>query len=171
MTTIGTPRPPGGVSRSRPMSGARPKYKVFENVRGTRAPRSSISTESGASPSDHVLERGICIGPWTITVLHGSIANATEVDQLSSFLGIPPPEMVFPRNALTLRHEPSGFTYCFDATRALQCVEGIGEDARRKGIDCAVHPALSSTASRPRHSSQGSIKVAYANEWGKSRSV
>lgn len=170
MRPTGTPMSRPSVGR-REHSEARPKYRVFENVRETGAPKTSVASETGASPSDRVLERGIHIGPWTITVMHGSIANATEVDQLSDRLGVPPPEMPFPRNALVLQHAPSGFTYCFDATRALECVDGVNEDVHRTGIDCAHDMALTEPKQRPRRRSQGTIKVAYASEWGKSRYV
>lgn len=168
-----TPMPRPGARHGAQANEARPKYRVFENVCHTDAPKPAHGTESGgASPSDQVLERGIHIGPWKITVLHGSIANATEVDQLSALLEVPPPEMPFPRNALVLEHEPSGFSYCFDSTRALACVHGVREDVRREGLDCVQEMALvPSSTPRRRRLSQSAIKVAYAHEWGKSRYV
>lgn len=170
MRPTGSVMPSMGARRGTGDREARPKHRVFENVHEASAPKSSVASETGVSPSDRVLERGIQIGPWTITVMHGSIANAVEVDQLSDLLGVTPPEMPFPRNALVLQHAPSGFSYCFDATRALECVEGVHTDVHHKGIDCAVDMDLVAPHGRQRRrSSQSAIKVAYAKEWGESR--
>ena len=111
MRPTGSVMPSMGARRGTGDREARPKHRVFENVHEASAPKSSVASETGVSPSDRVLERGIQIGPWTITVMHGSIANAVEVDQLSDLLGVTPPEMPFPRNALVLQHAPSGFSY------------------------------------------------------------
>ena len=170
MRPTGTAMPPTRPRHEPGTSEARPKHRVFENVHEASAPKSSVVSETGVSPSDRVLERGIHIGPWTITVMHGSIANAVEVDQLSDLLGVTPPEMPFPRNALVLQHAPSGFSYCFDATRALECVDGVNADVHHSGIDCAVAMNLTEPHNRQRrNSSQSAIKVAYAKEWGESR--
>ncbi|WFD42428.1 Tap42 interacting protein [Malassezia psittaci] len=149
----------------------KPQYRVFEKTRSPSDGEVTQTTETAtASPSDRVLERGIHIGDWTIVVLHGSIANAAEVDQISGRLGIAPPEMPFPRNALVLKHNPSGFAYCFDGTRALESVDGVNAAFRRRGIDCGVEAELVKPQERQRSRSEnGGIQVAYAQEWGKSR--
>ncbi|WFC98346.1 Tap42 interacting protein [Malassezia yamatoensis] len=147
------------------------QYRIFESTRSLSDEEVTQTSETTtASPSDRVLERGIHIGDWTIVVLHGSIANAAEVDQISSRLGIAPPEMPFPRNALVLKHKPSGFTYCFDGTRALESVDGVNAAVRRRGIDCGVEAELVNPKERQRSRSEScGIQVAYAQEWGKSR--
>lgn len=129
----------------------------------------------GASPADTVTERGITLGAWTVTARHGSIANAAELDRLGADLGIPPPEMPFPRNALTLTHA-SGFVYRFDAESALRCVGGVCDAYRLEGVDCAAHCRALATGvslgdARAQRAPGGVIKVAYASEWGSSRDV
>ena len=158
------------------MATAHAQHRLFERVhKNESALRPQGAPEaSGASPADSVTERGIVIGEWTITVLHGSIGNASEIDALTDLLGIPPPEMQFPRNALILRHRPSGFEYCFDATRALQCVEGVRSENALCPIECSIDiNALDAGSRRKTHrrSSSAGIKVSYVDEWGKSRCV
>lgn len=162
------------MEHAAPPSTMRPQHRIFEQKR-----QSSQSSSGSPSPADHVLERGIQIGPWTVRVLHGSIANTSEVDALSHMLDLPPPEMVFPRNALTLEHAPSGFVYCFDATRALQCVDGVNPAHQLEPIDCAYECALAhggytlarDVGERRRRLSRSGIKVAHAHAWGKSHQV
>lgn len=151
----------------------RPAHKLFEHKVGEASP--VRSTDGSAVPSEQVLERGIDIGPWTVRVRHGSIANASELDALSDQLDIPPPEMPFLQNALILEHTPSGFTYCFDAIRALQCVDGIRTSLQLTPIDCARECAagmdIGSTGRHKRTLSRSGIKVAHAGAWGQSRYV
>ncbi|WFD36134.1 Tap42 interacting protein [Malassezia cuniculi] len=128
----------------------------------------------GTSPADVVTERGITIGPWTICAFHGSIANAAELDRLGSVLGITPPEMPFPHNALTIKHE-SGFTYHFDAESALRCVGGVRDEAKLASVDCAAHfradvSGISFDEARAQRK-PGFLKVAYADNWGTSRNI
>lgn len=135
-----------------------------------------VGEAAAASPSDSVLERGIALGPWTVSVFHGSIANTSEFDQIAALLGIPAPEMPFPRNALVMRHAPSGCTYMFDGMRALQCIDGVAPAARRTPLDCARENALAEgadPATLPLRSTvpSSAIQVAYAKEWGQSRYV
>ena len=131
------------------------------------------SAQGSAAPSDKVLERGIVIGPWTVRVLRGSIANAADMDMLSDLLDIPPPEMPFIHNALVLQHEPSGFSYIFDAVRALHCVHGVRDDVQHMAMDCAYasqHTDTNETYHRPRRRlSQSGVQVSYAKKWGESR--
>lgn len=103
------------------------------------------------------------------------------MDTLSDHLSIPPPEMVFPSNTLTVKHEPTGWTYTFSAEEALRCVEGVKEGSRMQGLDLSADwrggGAGVGTAAQRRHhlgekpqKKKGKgIKVAYAEEWGKSR--
>ncbi|PKI84676.1 Tap42 interacting protein [Malassezia vespertilionis] len=153
----------------------RVQHRVFEHVRnGNVESRCADEELPIGSQVDTITERGIHVGPWTITVAHGSIANASDNDALSRLLDIPMPEMPFPHNVLVLHHHPSGFEYNFDATRALQCVDGVPAAHRLDPIDCAFELARAQgidngVARRKRALSGSGIKVSYANEWGKSR--
>lgn len=109
------------------------------------------------------------------------------MDALGEKLDIPPPEMVFPSNTLTVKHEPSGFEYKFSAEEALRCVDGVRVENRLNGLDLSAEwrtsGGSSGDASNPTHASRRAnlgekpqkkkktkgIKVAYADEWGKSR--
>lgn len=90
-------------------------------------------------------------------------------------MNIPPPEMVFPSNILIATHEPSGFQYRFTAEEGLRCVDGISQDFKMSGVDLS-HEWRSSTShtgrrnigEKPKRKNKA-IKVAYAEEWGKSR--
>ncbi|PWZ03312.1 hypothetical protein BCV70DRAFT_197535 [Testicularia cyperi] len=135
---------------------------------------SAASTAPSLQPST----RGIDLGGWSIKVTSGPIGSSAEMDALSDVLGIPPPEMAFPHNCLTLVHHASGFRLCFDAVRTLRSVDGVDPKNWLPGIDCrdtawadgkpkASGAGIHSEKPKPRNKS--SIKVAYAKEWGKSR--
>lgn len=148
-------------------------HRLFEHVHAQADQLYVSSAQGSAVPSDKVHERGIVIGPWTVRVLRGSIANAADMDVLADLLDIPPPEMPFIKNALVLQHEPSGFSYVFDAVRALQCVLGVRDDVQRSAMDCAYasqYTDVTETYHRPRRPlSQSGVQVSYAKEWGESR--
>ncbi|GAC96935.1 type 2A phosphatase activator TIP41 [Pseudozyma hubeiensis SY62] len=95
------------------------------------------------------------------------------MDALAEVLGIPPPEMAFPHNSLVLQHAESGFNLCFDAVRTLRSVEGVRIANRLHGVDCRDAPTGEGKSSvpgaKPKARTASSIKVAYAKEWGKSR--
>ena len=61
-------------------------------------------------------------------------------------MSVPLPEICFGNNSLKISHAQSGFEYTFDAIEALQAVDGTG--AEEGG---------------------GSVKVAHADAWAKSR--
>ena len=155
---------------------SRAQHRVFEHVhtvpdRGHVAP---AHAHGRTVTYDKVLERGIEIGAWTIRVMRGSIANAADMDALSDKLGISPPEMPFLHNALILEHKSSGFSYIFDAVRALQCVQGVRSDQRRVPMDCVR--AMSDSSRDPaaactilRRASRSGVQVSYAKKWGESR--
>ncbi|WFD23592.1 Tap42 interacting protein [Malassezia equina] len=150
-------------SRPAPSGAPRVPHQLFENKVQERKRQGK---EAGVTVlPEQVWERGIVIGDWTVRVTHGSIANASDMDALSDKLDIPLPEMPFLHNALALEHAPSGFTYCFDATRALQCVDGVRTEQQRTPMKCELP-----THARPHRSlSRSGIQVAYAKEWGQSR--
>ncbi|CAD6898011.1 unnamed protein product [Tilletia controversa] len=128
-----------------------------------------------------VLSRGIQIAGWTITATKGPIASSAQMDSISSDFNIPPPEMLFPDNSLVIAHPQSGFSYTFDAVRALSSVHGVAPQHGLVGLDLRedyerAAAAAAATSGAGAHSSKlGSkpkskgIKVAYAQEWGKSR--
>ncbi|PWN54108.1 TIP41-domain-containing protein [Violaceomyces palustris] len=148
------------------------------------------SSPRGVAPKEVTTNtRGIEIGGWSIKVNSGNIGNSAEMDALSDLLGIPPPEMAFPRNSLLLRHPESGFNLCFDAIRALRSVAGVKEKNYLEGMDCrenssakspfdatvgagSKRPTTGSLGEKPtgrRNLKSSMIKVAYAQEWGKKR--
>lgn len=133
-------------------------HRLFERKVGD-SPSLAAPRGSGV-PAEQVWERGIEIGPWTLTVRHGSIANAGEIDALTHALDIPLPEMPFVHNALVLSHEPSGFSYSFDAVNALRNVDGVAPGMRRDGM--VLNPAAPSGAG---------LQVAHAENWCKTRYV
>ncbi|KAJ1019477.1 hypothetical protein NDA16_004594 [Ustilago loliicola] len=129
---------------------------------------------TSTASSLHPTTRGIDLGGWSVRVTSGPIGSSAEMDALSDLLGIPPPEMAFPHNSLVLQHAASGFSLCFDAVRTLRSIEGVQSANRLYGIDCRESPSTSKGSSglgaKPKaRVGGGSIKVAYAKEWGKSR--
>lgn len=105
-------------------------------------------------------------------VTSGPIGSSAEMDALADLLGIPPPEMAFPHNSLVLQHTESGFSLCFDAVRTLRSVEGVQSANRLYGVDCRDTPTNGKSSvpgAKPKAKTASSIKVAYAKEWGKSR--
>lgn len=106
-------------------------------------------------------------------VTSGPIGSSSEMDALADILGIPPPEMAFPHNSLVLQHHASGFNLCFDAVRTLRSVEGVNSEHRLYGIDCREEGGRvgrgGGLGAKPKGKGAAGIKVAYAKEWGKSR--
>ncbi|CDZ97280.1 Uncharacterized conserved protein [Phaffia rhodozyma] len=101
------------------------------------------------TPGAHPPTRSITIDGWEITCCSTHIMNALQIDEAATHLSIPLPEMTFADNHLTLRHEPSGFTYTFQALPALSKVKvGAGWDEQG-----------------------GGVRVKHADEWGKTRST
>ncbi len=70
------------------------------------------------------------------------ILKAGPIEEMTSKLGITPPEMIFGDNVVTIDHEPSGWGISFNAYDALDRVEKTG---------------------------QAVLKVAYSREWQKNR--
>jgi type 2A phosphatase activator TIP41 len=82
-------------------------------------------------------------GAWRITTRKQPILKAEPIDQLSSELGIPIPEMIFGDNYVAITHVKSGWTLEFNARDALDRVSKTEE---------------------------GMLQVAVAEEWKKERS-
>ncbi|KAG4305789.1 hypothetical protein PORY_000699 [Pneumocystis oryctolagi] len=85
--------------------------------------------------------RSICLQDWTVTSTKGSILTSEEIQQFSSQLMIPIPEMTFGKNQIIMKHS-SGWKMTFSAYDALEKVDKMG-----KGV----------------------IQVSYADEWMKKR--
>ncbi|CAO1635028.1 unnamed protein product [Parajaminaea phylloscopi] len=147
--------------------------------------RDWYSSPTGSDPKfpspDRVTHRSIAIASWNITTTRGAIGNSAYMDDLGQRLGVPPPEMVFPTNTLVVTHTPTGFAYRFNAEEALRCVEGVAGDCRLTGADLSQdwrthagtagsthHHARRTVGEKPKRKNKA-IKVAYAEEWGKSR--
>ncbi|SPO21563.1 related to TIP41 - negatively regulates the TOR signaling pathway [Ustilago trichophora] len=144
----------------------------------TSSSSSSSTMPSSNSPLLQPTTRGIDLGGWSVRVTSGPIGSSAEMDALSDILGIPPPEMAFPHNSLVLHHAESGFSLCFDAVRTLRSIDGVKSENRLYGVDCRDTPSASGKATKsggsvpgakPKAKKSASIKVAYAKEWGKSR--
>ncbi|EEH49229.2 uncharacterized protein PADG_05308 [Paracoccidioides brasiliensis Pb18] len=70
------------------------------------------------------------------------ILKAGPIDEMTTKLGIAPPEMIFGDNHITIEHQPSGWKLDFNALDALDRVDKTGETM---------------------------LKVAYSKEWQQSR--
>ncbi|KAG2199571.1 hypothetical protein INT47_012171 [Mucor saturninus] len=90
------------------------------------------------------LTQGISLHGWTITSKKASICSSAEMEKISKDYGLPPPEMVFGNNHVTV--EKDSFKLSFGAYDALSQVD------------------TSSTSSEK-------IKVAYSEEWTRKSSA
>ncbi|TKY89187.1 hypothetical protein EX895_001718 [Sporisorium graminicola] len=160
------------------MSGGTTTWSHSSSGTGANSPSNSAAPTkpTPTAPSLQPTTRGIDLGGWSVRVTSGPIGSSAEMDALGDILGIPPPEMAFPHNSLVLQHADSGFSLCFDAVRTLRSVEGVQNANRLHGIDCRDAAAASSGSgkasglgAKPKAKGSSSIKVAYAKEWGKSR--
>lgn len=79
---------------------------------------------------------------FRVTTQKLPILKASGVEEMTEKLGIPPPEMIFGDNFVTIDHEASGWRIAFNAFDALDRVDKTG---------------------------QSMLKVAYSNEWQRSR--
>lgn len=133
-----------------------------------------LFSSNSSDNSTPISTKGIEIHGWKISSTRGTIASSNKIDSITNHLNIPLPEMPFPNNHLTIKHQKSGFTYTLDGNRALASVEGVRKENQLKGLDLREfnHNNKSGNAKgkglgeKPK--SKG-IKVAYANQWGKSR--
>lgn len=110
-----------------------PQYQVIN---------SPLTTE-GSSTSDG--KRKIEILGWTVETCKMPILNSNEIKRFSEKLKVPPPEICFGNNYLSIKHSQSGFHYewnALDALLPLNPIEGEDEDY---------------------------IKVAYADDWSQAR--
>ena len=136
-------------------SSSRQTHKTYE--------RTQSNSESAL---DSVNVKGILVAGWKIETQRGSIADSKTIDDCSTQWGIPLPEMPFDKNQLILTHEPSGWTYHFDALQALRSVEGVNDDVYLPGL---CPPTSSKVLFGEKPAKSRRVKVAHASEWGKKR--
>ncbi|CEH17996.1 Uncharacterized conserved protein [Ceraceosorus bombacis] len=128
-------------------------------------PSSHASAPSPTSIADTLRHKGIKIAGFTIRVTHGSIASSSAIDQLSSDLEIPMPEMPFLSNRVSIQHEPTGWKYDLDSVEALKCVEGVAEGHKLQGISFGVAGSTTARARvGERKKRRNKVKVAYAKD-------
>lgn len=91
---------------------------------------------------EHIVE----YAGWRAQTRTYPISHAAQLDDIQAVVGFPLPEMTFGANALTLTHQPSGWSYTFDTLSALKGVKNgeLGDG-------------------------DGGVRVGYADAWLKSR--
>lgn len=102
-------------------------------------PAANIDTHfpSPADSSKSITRKG-----FKITTRKLPILKAGPIENMTTKLGITPPEMIFGDNLVSIEHEPSGWAISFNAFDALDRVDKTGESR---------------------------LKVAYSREWQRSR--
>lgn len=80
---------------------------------------------------------------WRITTHKYPICNSSEIEDLTSKLGITPPEMIFGNNSVSLEHLTTGWSINFNAFDALNEIDKTGE--------------------------VGMLKVSYSEQWQRMR--
>lgn len=93
-------------------------------------------------PSPKDAGESIIIKGYKITTRKLPILKAAPIEEMTSKLGITPPEMIFGDNFVTIEHPASGWGIKFDAYDALDLVDKTGESM---------------------------LRVAYSKEWQKNR--
>ncbi|KAI8362800.1 TIP41-like family-domain-containing protein [Blakeslea trispora] len=84
------------------------------------------------------LVQGISLNGWTITSKKASICSSSEMEKIQKDFGLPPPEMVFGNNHVTVQHNQLEIQ--FNAYDALALIDTSSDSSEK-------------------------IKVAYAEEW------
>ena len=134
-----------------------------------------LFSSSSSDNSTPISTKGIEIHGWKISSTRGTIASSNKIDSITNHLNIPLPEMPFPNNHLTIKHQKSGFTYTLDGNRALASVDGVRKENQLNGLDLREFNPLDNKNQNGKGKGLGEkpkskgIKVAYANQWGKSR--
>ncbi|KAJ9155077.1 Type 2A phosphatase activator TIP41 [Pleurostoma richardsiae] len=111
----------------------------------TRRPPFHITSPDEPYPSASSLEQATTVhrqGDFVVSSRKLPISKSGRIDDMSSRLGIPVPEMIFGENLVRVAHEPSGWAVEFAAEPALDLVEKTDRDM---------------------------LRVAYAGEWSSSR--
>jgi type 2A phosphatase activator TIP41 len=107
------------------------------NGAATRARFDASYPTAGATPPRSITQKG-----FKITTQKLPILKAEPIEQMTSALGIAPPEMIFGDNYIAVEHPASGWGISFNAFDALNKVDKTGEQR---------------------------LKVAYSKEWQQSR--
>lgn len=177
------------MSNSGAQASSQATHRLYSRQEAASSSGPKRAPDAPVSAADVVHVKGIAICGWTIETSRGSIADSKTIDELSDRLKIPVPEMPFDKNALRIKHEASGWQYVFNFVGALQSVEGVNQAHRTLGLDVSDGGISSSSTSngggaagskRAQERGAGSmlgdkpkksrrVKVAYADEWGKSR--
>lgn len=123
----------------------------------------------GSTALDSINVKGISLSGWNIESHRGSIADSKTIDECSTQWGIPLPEMPFDKNRLVIKHESSGWTYQFDALKALRSIDGVEEGFRLFGMGPPGKTTRTVFGQKPSKSRR--VKVAHASEWEKRRCV
>ena len=121
----------------RSLSGTPPTLTMSLNGSSSRDNVNTKFPSPAAAPP-----RSYSIHGFRITTQKLPILKAGPIEEMTSRLGIAPPEMIFGDNVVALEHPSSGWGIKFDAFGALDRVDKTGEKR---------------------------LKVAYSNEWHKSR--
>ncbi|PGH14818.1 hypothetical protein AJ79_02834 [Helicocarpus griseus UAMH5409] len=104
----------------------------------TNGARVQTNYPSASVPRDNSITRS----GFKITTQKLPILKAGPIDEMTTKLGIAPPEMIFGDNHVTIEHQPSGWKLDFNAFDALDRVDKTGQSV---------------------------LKVAYSKEWQQSR--
>jgi len=71
--------------------------------------------------------KSITRGDWKVTTHKRPILNSTEIEAMTSTLGISPPEMIFGNNSVEVANEKLNWSISFNALDALELVDKSGE--------------------------------------------
>ena len=99
-------------------------------------------TNTTLRPAD--VDNSITRHGFKITTRKLPILKAGPIEEMTSMLGITPPEMIFGDNLASITHEATGWAIEFNAFDGLDMVDKTGE---------------------------AMLKVAYSREWQRNRSV
>lgn len=121
-------------------SGVNSQFK-FAYIPGIMAANELDPNTQYPSP-EHPAVKSIRHRGFKISTRKLPILKAGPIEEMTSKLGITPPEMIFGDNMVTIEHEKSGWGINFNAFDALDRVDKTG---------------------------QARLKVAYSTEWQKNR--
>lgn len=135
--------PRGKLCLSYPEKASAPKIhmvylpEMASNGAATMARFNASFPAAGSTPPRSITQKG-----FKITAQKLPILKAEPIEQMTSALGIAPPEMIFGDNYIAIEHAASGWGISFSAFDALNRVDKTGEKR---------------------------LKVAYSKEWQQSR--
>ncbi|RPA96036.1 TIP41-domain-containing protein [Choiromyces venosus 120613-1] len=71
--------------------------------------------------------KSVTRGDWKVTTHKRPILNSTEIEAMTTTLGIAPPEMIFGNNSVEVSNEKLNWSISFNALEALELVDKSGE--------------------------------------------